>query len=187
MIVAFDSINLETIGSHLVDWCRSRNPIEWPDSVWVVGKGHLQWGDPALAHSFDLRPPGPRSFRSMPTRARHPSPACTSPQHPFLGRLDESARSPPLFGSHALGHSRDMDNLGDDDAQLLSVATDGGNREVVALLVGLGTTSPTNRPSSDRYTTPTSYRSSRVYISGAGAAGNRMTRLGSPSCPGIST
>ncbi|MFB8350288.1 DUF6602 domain-containing protein [Streptomyces niveus] len=45
MIVAFDSLNLETIGEHLVKWCRTRNPIEWPDSVWVAGKGHLQWGD----------------------------------------------------------------------------------------------------------------------------------------------
>lgn len=46
MIVAFDSLKLETIGNHLVEWCRARNPVEWPDSVWVVGKGHLQWGDP---------------------------------------------------------------------------------------------------------------------------------------------
>ncbi|WP_371678536.1 DUF6602 domain-containing protein [Streptomyces sp. NBC_01276] len=46
MIVAFGGLNLETIGNHLVQWCRTRNPIEWPDSVWVAGKGHLQWGDP---------------------------------------------------------------------------------------------------------------------------------------------
>ncbi|MGI5337822.1 DUF6602 domain-containing protein [Streptomyces sp. CA-181903] len=46
MIFAFDSLSLETIGRHLVEWCRTRNPIEWPDSVWVAGKGYLQWRDP---------------------------------------------------------------------------------------------------------------------------------------------
>lgn len=46
MIIAFDGLKLETIGNHLVNWCRTRNPSEWPDSVWVTGKGHLQWGDP---------------------------------------------------------------------------------------------------------------------------------------------
>lgn len=52
MIVAFDGISLETIGNHLVGWCRTRNPIEWPDSVWVAGKGHLQWGDPRTGSLF---------------------------------------------------------------------------------------------------------------------------------------
>ncbi|MFH8640901.1 DUF6602 domain-containing protein [Streptomyces goshikiensis] len=52
MVVAFDSLKLETIGAHLVDWCRSRNPIEWPDSVWVAGKGHLQWGDARTGSLF---------------------------------------------------------------------------------------------------------------------------------------
>lgn len=46
MIIAFDGLKLETIGNHLVNWCQTRNPSEWPDSVWVTGKGHLQWGDP---------------------------------------------------------------------------------------------------------------------------------------------
>ncbi|WP_399088195.1 DUF6602 domain-containing protein [Streptomyces sp. BBFR2] len=52
MVVAFDSLKLETIGNHLVDWCRNRNPAEWPDSVWVVGKGHLQWGDARTGSLF---------------------------------------------------------------------------------------------------------------------------------------
>ncbi|MDT0454023.1 DUF6602 domain-containing protein [Streptomyces hesseae] len=52
MIVAFDGLQLETLGKHLVDWCRTRNPIEWPDSVWVAGKGHLQWGDPRTGSLF---------------------------------------------------------------------------------------------------------------------------------------
>ncbi|GAA3488560.1 DUF6602 domain-containing protein [Streptomyces cremeus] len=52
MIVAFSSLNLETIGNHLMNWCKVRNPIEWPDSVWVIGKGHLQWGDPRTGALF---------------------------------------------------------------------------------------------------------------------------------------
>ncbi|MET9887256.1 DUF6602 domain-containing protein [Streptomyces sp. NPDC006430] len=58
IIVAFDSLNLETIGRHLTDWCRTRNPIEWPDSVWVAGKGHLQWGDPRTGSLFRSPAPG---------------------------------------------------------------------------------------------------------------------------------
>ncbi|QDN98647.1 hypothetical protein FNV65_22410 [Streptomyces sp. S1A1-8] len=46
IIIAFDSLKLETIGSHLMDWCQNRPPVEWPDSVWVLGKGHLQWQNP---------------------------------------------------------------------------------------------------------------------------------------------
>ncbi|MGW2375609.1 DUF6602 domain-containing protein [Kitasatospora sp. NPDC001683] len=46
MIVAFGSLKLGTIGDHLMDWCAGRDPIEWPDSVWVLGEGHLQWTDP---------------------------------------------------------------------------------------------------------------------------------------------
>ncbi|MGP3771814.1 DUF6602 domain-containing protein [Streptomyces sp. SDT5-1] len=46
VVVAFDSLDLCTIGKHLMEWCKTRNPSEWPDSVWVVGKGYLQWGDP---------------------------------------------------------------------------------------------------------------------------------------------
>ncbi|MFJ8104321.1 DUF6602 domain-containing protein [Streptomyces sp. NPDC096132] len=47
IIVAFDSLRLETIGNHLVRWCSGRDPVEWPDSVWVLGKGQLQWQNPA--------------------------------------------------------------------------------------------------------------------------------------------
>ncbi|MFJ9211052.1 DUF6602 domain-containing protein [Streptomyces sp. NPDC102264] len=52
MIVAFNSLKLDTIGDHLVDWCRTRHPSEWPDSVWVTGRGHLQWGDPRTGALF---------------------------------------------------------------------------------------------------------------------------------------
>lgn len=47
MIIAFDSLKLETIGEHLVKWCNTRDIAEWPDSVWVLGKGQLQWQNPA--------------------------------------------------------------------------------------------------------------------------------------------
>jgi hypothetical protein len=46
IIVAFDSLKLETIGKHLMEWCQTRPPAEWPDSVWVLGKGQLQWQNP---------------------------------------------------------------------------------------------------------------------------------------------
>ncbi|MEU6453628.1 DUF6602 domain-containing protein [Streptomyces sp. NPDC047065] len=46
IIVAFNSLDLGTLGNHLMEWCKTRNPNEWPDSVWVIGKGYLQWGDP---------------------------------------------------------------------------------------------------------------------------------------------
>ncbi|MFE9049865.1 DUF6602 domain-containing protein [Streptomyces rubiginosohelvolus] len=52
IVVAFNSLDLETIGNHLMDWCKTRNPNEWPDSVWVIGKGYLQWGDPQTGVLF---------------------------------------------------------------------------------------------------------------------------------------
>ncbi|MFF4292521.1 DUF6602 domain-containing protein [Streptomyces vinaceus] len=58
IIVAFDGLTLDTIGGHLAEWCRTRNPIEWPDSVWVAGKGHLQWGDPRTGSLFRSPAPG---------------------------------------------------------------------------------------------------------------------------------
>ncbi|MGW7606316.1 DUF6602 domain-containing protein [Streptomyces sp. NPDC054766] len=46
IIVAFDSLKLETVGGHLMEWCQTRPPAEWPDSVWVLGRGNLQWQNP---------------------------------------------------------------------------------------------------------------------------------------------
>ncbi|MFE2939040.1 DUF6602 domain-containing protein [Streptomyces sp. NPDC059255] len=43
IIVAFESGKLETLGNHLMEWCSTRQVHEWPDSVWVLGKGILQW------------------------------------------------------------------------------------------------------------------------------------------------
>ncbi|MFE9423184.1 DUF6602 domain-containing protein [Kitasatospora sp. NPDC006697] len=46
IVFAFGGNQLETLGTRLMEWCRGRDPEEWPDSVWVLGKGHLQWWDP---------------------------------------------------------------------------------------------------------------------------------------------
>ncbi|WP_157880255.1 DUF6602 domain-containing protein [Streptomyces katrae] len=46
IIVAYEGLSLETLGNHLMEWCSSRAPMDWPDSVWVLGKGHLQWVSP---------------------------------------------------------------------------------------------------------------------------------------------
>ncbi|MEV6422636.1 DUF6602 domain-containing protein [Streptomyces sp. NPDC051662] len=43
IVVAFNSGNLETLGNHLMEWCSTHQVHEWPDSVWVLGKGNLQW------------------------------------------------------------------------------------------------------------------------------------------------
>jgi hypothetical protein len=43
VVFAFDSMDLKTLGMRLMDWCATRQPWEWPDSVWVLGKGYLLW------------------------------------------------------------------------------------------------------------------------------------------------
>ncbi|MFJ2441237.1 MULTISPECIES: DUF6602 domain-containing protein [unclassified Streptomyces] len=43
IVVAFNSGKLETLGNHLIEWCSVRPVDEWPDSVWVLGEGYLQW------------------------------------------------------------------------------------------------------------------------------------------------
>ncbi|MFE6807196.1 DUF6602 domain-containing protein [Streptomyces sp. NPDC057681] len=43
IVVAFGGLHLKTLGDHLVEWCKGRPVTEWPDSVWVLGKGALQW------------------------------------------------------------------------------------------------------------------------------------------------
>ena len=55
MIFAFESISLDVLAARLMDWCRGRNPIEWPDSVWVLGKGFLLW-KPQGAKHIDYAP-----------------------------------------------------------------------------------------------------------------------------------
>lgn len=46
IIVAFRGLKLKTLGNHLAEWCRTRDPVEWPDSIWVAGQGYLQWKNP---------------------------------------------------------------------------------------------------------------------------------------------
>lgn len=55
IVIAFDGLKLETIGNHLMEWCQTRPPVEWPDSVWVLGKGHLQWQNPR-SHLLERSP-----------------------------------------------------------------------------------------------------------------------------------
>ncbi|WP_424184548.1 DUF6602 domain-containing protein [Actinokineospora sp. G85] len=55
MIFAFDSMNLDMLAARLMDWCREHDPIEWPDSVWVLGKGCLLW-KPLGAKPIDYAP-----------------------------------------------------------------------------------------------------------------------------------
>ncbi|MCD0451760.1 hypothetical protein LO762_21555 [Actinocorallia sp. API 0066] len=47
IIFAFSGLELDTLGSHLLQWCDGRDAAEWPDSVWILGKGYLMWTDPA--------------------------------------------------------------------------------------------------------------------------------------------
>jgi hypothetical protein len=60
IVVAFDGLSLKTLGDHLVDWCKERPVCEWPDSIWVLGKGALQWRH-ATSELLDRTPsPGAR-------------------------------------------------------------------------------------------------------------------------------
>lgn len=55
IIFAFDSIELKRLANHLIAWC-SDNPAEFlPDSIWVLGKGFLQWTNPENGN-IDRRP-----------------------------------------------------------------------------------------------------------------------------------
>ncbi|MCZ4120212.1 DUF6602 domain-containing protein [Streptomyces sp. H39-S7] len=47
MIFAFDSIDLTVLGGHFADWCANNEPEDWPDSIWILGKGFYVWTDPA--------------------------------------------------------------------------------------------------------------------------------------------
>ncbi|MEU5888038.1 DUF6602 domain-containing protein [Streptomyces sp. NPDC047461] len=42
-IFAFDSIDLDTIGQHLAEWCQGKDCSTVPDGVWILGKGYFQW------------------------------------------------------------------------------------------------------------------------------------------------
>ncbi|WP_222314456.1 DUF6602 domain-containing protein [Streptomyces cavourensis] len=47
MIFAFDSIDLDTLGEHFIEWCSDKEPEERPDSIWILGKGFFTWAHPA--------------------------------------------------------------------------------------------------------------------------------------------
>lgn len=58
IVVAFDGLNLQTLGDHLVEWCRKRPVWEWPDSVWVLGKGVCNGGMQRVAYWIAHLHPG---------------------------------------------------------------------------------------------------------------------------------
>ncbi|MGW1192519.1 DUF6602 domain-containing protein [Streptomyces sp. NPDC002559] len=58
MIFAFDSIGLDTLGNHLLKWCQDHEPAEWPDSIWILGKGYYVWTDPATGRINPTPEPG---------------------------------------------------------------------------------------------------------------------------------
>lgn len=43
VVFAFGGTSLPTLAAALMQWCADRDPVEWPDSVWVLGKGYLLW------------------------------------------------------------------------------------------------------------------------------------------------
>ncbi|MCE7007065.1 hypothetical protein LWC34_30185 [Kibdelosporangium philippinense] len=60
MIFAFDGIDLRTLGQHFNDWCAAHRPDEWPDSVWILGKGYMQWTNPVNGRVDPFPSPGSR-------------------------------------------------------------------------------------------------------------------------------
>jgi hypothetical protein len=51
VVFAYESIDLKTLATRLMDWCATREPAAWPDSIWVLGKGYLLW---APEHGMQL-------------------------------------------------------------------------------------------------------------------------------------
>jgi len=46
IIFAFDSVDLNTLARHFGNWCSDKEAHEMPDSIWVLGKGFIQWVNP---------------------------------------------------------------------------------------------------------------------------------------------
>lgn len=55
MIFAFDGPSLESTASNLREWTAGKPPEEWPDSIWVLGKGAVTWFNPETGR-VDLSP-----------------------------------------------------------------------------------------------------------------------------------
>jgi hypothetical protein len=66
MIFAFDSIDLITLGQHLNEWCAAHQPDEWPDSIWILGQGYLQWTSPVNGLIDPFPSPGSRLLALAP-------------------------------------------------------------------------------------------------------------------------
>lgn len=48
MVFAFNGPSLESTADNVRAWIRERSCEEWPDSVWVLGKGYISWWNPDL-------------------------------------------------------------------------------------------------------------------------------------------
>ena len=48
MIFAFGGPSLQSTADNLHAWMADKPPEEWPDSIWVLGKGHITWWNPDL-------------------------------------------------------------------------------------------------------------------------------------------
>lgn len=48
VIFAFGGPGLQSTADNLRAWMADKPPEEWPDSVWVLGKGYIVWWDPNL-------------------------------------------------------------------------------------------------------------------------------------------
>ena len=43
MIFAFDGPSVRSIADNVRMWISDKPPNEWPDSIWIFGKGYLAW------------------------------------------------------------------------------------------------------------------------------------------------
>lgn len=58
LIFAMDGPKIETIAQHLADWCSGKSCSEIPDSIWVLGKGYIQWISPVNGNLDPSPSPG---------------------------------------------------------------------------------------------------------------------------------
>lgn len=56
IIFAFESAELETLGTALREWCKDVPHHERPDSVWILDRGALSWSSATTPYSLDGYP-----------------------------------------------------------------------------------------------------------------------------------
>jgi hypothetical protein len=55
LIFAFNSPSLKSVTENLRQWTQNRPKSEWPDSVWILGKGQIGWWN-RNRRQFDVEP-----------------------------------------------------------------------------------------------------------------------------------